>query len=248
MTSLLITQPHPKVIQLSLNRPEKKNALNLTLLEELAKALAGIPREIRGLLLKGEGSSFCTGMDLNECCDSNIIEKSANLFATIYERLFTLPLVTLALVHGLTYAGGAGLMLACDSAIGSSDTQIAFPETKRGLVAAQVLTLMQRKLRHSDIYRLLLFNEAVDAQKASQIGLIMHSVPLQDLESVGIKTLLQALEGAPEATRLTKERLKTNISDALKDATDLQIKLRLSPEASEGSKAFLEKRKPNWTT
>lgn len=246
---ILSSQFDTHILQLTLNRPEKRNALHVPLLKELAQTLDNIPDQVRGIILKGEGPAFCTGMDLKECSDEAVAAESANLLAYVYEKLYTLPAVTLAAVHGSTFAGGAGLMLACDGAIGSLNARIAFPETQRGLVASQVMTLMSKRLRPADLKRLLLFGDTIDAPEAHHLGILLKAVPVENLNQASLEMMMQALRGAPLAVRLTKELLACkDIHQQLADATALQLKLRLSPEAREGAAAFLEKRNAKWNS
>lgn len=249
--TILIDQQDPALAIITMHRPQKRNALNIQLLEELLAALQSLPKKVRGIVLAGEGPAFCTGMDLNECSAPTDAEQSAYLLGRVFETLATIPAVTVAAVHGYTFAGGAGLLLACDGAVGAHDLQIAFPETQRGLVPAQVITLMRHRLRPSDMYNLLLFNQNLDAVHAIQSGLIQKAVPLQDLLHEACGFVRQALLGAPEAVRLTKNLLSgvdpLHLHDELEAATALQLRVRLSPEAIEGSSAFLEKRAPSWT-
>lgn len=252
MTEILVqvSHPTPEIVQLSLNRPQKRNALNVALLEELARQLEGLPPTVRGLLLCGEGAAFCTGMDLAECSDPAVAGKSAQLLAFVFEKLYTMPVISVAVVHGSAFAGGAGLMLACDAAIGSHDLQIAFPETQRGLVPVQVMSLLRRRVSGADLQRLLLFCDTIDATHAYQMGLLMRIVPQLDLHNQALLVLQHALLGAPEAVRHTKKLLvkgfPKSLGEELQEATHIQTKVRLSAEAREGSAAFLEKRAPFW--
>ncbi|MFA6916932.1 MAG: enoyl-CoA hydratase-related protein [Parachlamydiales bacterium] len=242
-----VSSPHPLIVKILLTRPDKRNALNVELLEQLLEVLDNLPVHARAILLAGEGAAFCTGMDLNESSDEKLAEKSAFLLAKTFTRLYDSPLITLAAVHGTTYAGGAGLMLSCDVAIGTPELQIAFPETRRGLVAVQVFTLMQRKLPGNTIRKLLLLGETIDASEAHQLDLISSVYPLQDLENQSIRILLHALQGGPEALRKTKQLLNgDSIEEELQKAAKYQLEVRGTSEAHEGAKAFLEKRAPNW--
>ncbi len=246
-----VLQRSSEIVQLTLARPQKRNALNIALLEELALCLDSLPPTVRGVLLCGEGPAFCTGMDLNECSDPAAAEKSARLLAYVFEKLFSMPSLTLAVVHGAAFAGGAGLLLACDAAIGSLDLQIAFPETQRGLVPVQVIALMRRRLSGAHLQRLLLFGDTLDAQHAYQIGLLIRAVPAQDLDAQAMQVMQKALKGGPEAVKETKKLLMQSytpsLNEELQEASLFQTRIRLSQEAREGSAAFLEKRAPAWT-
>lgn len=251
--NILINTTHPGVSILTLNRPEKRNALNRALLEELCMAIetANKTEGQRVIILRGAGSIFCAGLDLKEAMDNEVAHDSAEKVAQTLKSLYRSPLVTVAAVHGAAMAGGAGLVAACDFAVGAEGFVLGYPETKRGLVAGLVMTLLRRKIPETYIRELLLLGEPVNAERAISLGLLNRVVPEGQLleEALALASLIQ--KGAPEATAQTKRLLEdlapSTLEEGLKKALDYHMNARLSNEAGEGIKAFLEKREPSWS-
>ncbi len=244
MSLVLTDHTDPKVSILSLNRPEKRNALNSELMETLVKAIQEtqkIPGK-RVIILKGEGPVFCSGLDLTEASDHTKSETLARLFHTLY----TSSLVTIATVHGAAIAGGGGLMVACDYVLADPKTLFGFPEVRRGLVAAQVLVFLRRQLRERDIRELLLFGELINAEKAKGIGLINLIVDQKNLLEEALRLVDYIVLGAPQAIADTKQLLQGQFSEELSQALEVHRQSRSSPEAQEGIAAYLEHRPPLW--
>lgn len=249
---VLVTQPAPGVTQLALNRPEKRNALSVPLLQALIETLDRVERDPtqRVLLLTGSGTVFCAGLDLSEANDPKIAHLSADLIATALQRLIESRLITIAVVHGAALAGGAGLVSACDFAYAEGSAQIGYPEPRRGLVAALVMTLLRRQLRERDARRLLLTGESISGTEAAAMGLVSAAVGSEQLMTVTLRTANQILQGGPEAVVRTKRLFNdlwpaTITADFTKAAT-VHVEARSSAETQEGIAAFREKRKPAW--
>jgi methylglutaconyl-CoA hydratase len=242
----------PGVSIICLNRPEKKNALNLTLMLQICNAIdqtAQDPAQ-RIIILKGEGSVFCSGLDLAEAQDDSKTKESSELLATLLTKIYETHLVTIAAVHGAAFAGGAGLMSACDLVVASEETLFGYPETRRGMVAAQVMSFLVRQLRQRDIRELLLLGEAIDVRQALTMGLINRAVPRPELIPEACRLAKLAMKGAPKATAATKKLLDAlypaSFSDDLSQTLKYHQEVRYSEEAKEGIAAFLEKREPLW--
>ena len=240
------------IVLMTINRPDKCNALNIALMEELSFAFEELYKDSsqRVVILAAEGPAFCTGMDLHEVADSTLNEKSAMFVARLFRAIFLSPLVTIAAVQGDALAGGAGLVAACDIAISVKEARFGFPETRRGLIAAQVATLLRRQIRMRDIRELLLVGESIDAQKALSIGLINRIVEKEQLLIEASQIANDVLKGAPAATRETKHLLHSLDSSGFYDESKIALSFheatRGSDEAKEGLTAFFEKRQPNW--
>lgn len=244
-------QDRGEIAFLVLDRPEKRNALSVPLLEDLDRSLARAERERpRVIILRGAGAAFCTGLDLKEASDPSRAEASARLVRAALDRLAHFPGVTIAAVHGAAVAGGAGLMSACDLVVAASDTRIGYPEVHRGLVAGLVMTFLRRQLHERDIKELLLLGELVDAERARAMGLVNRVVAPEDLLSEARRLAEQSLRAGPLAIERTKallEQLWPRIYEQdfeLAHATHLEA--RASGEFQEGLAAFLEKRAPAW--
>ena len=135
MPNVLIEEKNPRVTILTLNRPERRNALTIELLTELTDALDRVAADSqkRVLILRGAGKVFCAGLDLNETTVSERAHRSAEMVAKTLPAISQTRLITIAQVHGAALAGGAGLMSACDFVVAAEDTKIGYPETRRGL-------------------------------------------------------------------------------------------------------------------
>src|SRR6476646_9370520 len=168
MPVVLVEKESPQISVVTLNRPERRNALTLELLTELCVAInvASEQREQRVLILRGAGAAFCTGLDLREAADTTKAHATAEMVANTLVAISQTRLVTVAAVHGAAVAGGAGIMSACDFVVAAEGTKIGYPETRRGLVAGLVLTFLRRQLRERDIRELLLGGELIDAKRA----------------------------------------------------------------------------------
>ncbi len=237
-----------------LNRPEKRNALSVELMQELCNTIAKLHRDPsqRVLIFRGEGPLFCAGLDLKETLNppNNDPHASAELVRQLLEEIYLSPLVTIGAIHGAAIAGGAGLMSACDLVVAAEGTKIGYPETKRGLVAGLVMTFLRRQLRERDARELLLIPELIDAERAKEMGLVSRVVSEDQLLPATLSLAQSALQGAPCATAATKRLLDelwhSPVPKDLNHALEHHLKARGNEEAQEGINAFLEKRAPSW--
>lgn len=237
---------------LTLNRPEKRNALNVPLLAALVTAIEAADREssVRCLALRGAGAAFCAGLDLREAAEPSRAEEAGDWVARALAAVHRSPKVTIAAVHGAAMAGGAGLMACCDIVVAAEGARIGFPEVRRGLVAALVMSFLTRRVRESDARELLLLAEPIDARRALEIGLVNRVVPPESLMDETLSLAESAARGAPEAIARTKQLLDAlrprPVSEDLDRARDAHHAARASGEAQEGIAAYLEKRSPQW--
>jgi methylglutaconyl-CoA hydratase len=240
------------VTTVTLNRPEKRNALTVDMLRDLAEAFREIARERahRVVIVRGEGMSFCTGLDLIETKDRNKSRESAKNVGEVLRAIVNTPAVTIATVQGHAVAGGAGIMSACDIVVAEEGTMIGYPEPRRGLVAAMVMTLLQRQIGDRKARELLLTGELISAERALEIGLITRVVPRGGLDAEVIAISTSILKNAPGAIADTKVLLEAlaprNFDKALGRAYTVALRMRSSTEAREGLQAFEEKRDPDW--
>lgn len=244
--------PEQDICILTLNRPEKRNALNVELLEELCAQLDAIAAtsSIRALIVAAEGPSFCSGMDLNDAIDPCKVESSAALIARLLTALVSAPFVTIAAAQGVAAGGGAGILSACDLVVASNDLQLSYPEVRRGLVPAQVAPLLLKLVPRRLVHELLFTGEPLNAEHALSAGLVNKVVHREYLLAEALQLAAQVQRGGPNAIRQTKWLLRD--LDRKTFAEDLGIALpyhhqsRHSDEAKEGSTAFFEKRPPVW--
>lgn len=250
MEALVLREvPRPGVVVLTLNRPDKRNALNIALLETLLEALDDV-RGCRVLILRAAGPVFCAGMDLEEARDHEQATRSGDLIRDAIATLYHFPAVTIARVQGAALAGGAGLMAACDLAVAAEGATFAFPEVRRGLVAGLVMPLLRRQVGERQARALLLCGETIGAARAVEIGLLTRAVPEGELDGAINAATDAVLLGAPGAlleTRRLFDRLwHQDLEEDLALAREVHRNMRTSAEAREGLAAFQEKRKPDW--
>jgi methylglutaconyl-CoA hydratase len=253
MASLVLSSREGPVTTAILNRPEKRNALNIALLDQLCAALTSAEGDAsqRVFVLRGAGPVFCAGLDLQEAAEPASAEASAQLLSRSLRMLATTRLVTIAAVHGAAIAGGAGLMSACDFAVATADAKFGYPEVRRGIVPAIIMTFLRRQLRERDAREALLLGRPFDAKHAHAIGLI-HRVAADPAALAGeVRSLIHSiLQGAPETVSAIKATLAelwpVPLAADLERAHARHLAGRDSPEAREGIAAFNEKRAPAW--
>ncbi len=251
MPVVLIERQTPQITLVTLNRPERRNALTIELLTELVAAIKVASDEAheRILILRGAGAAFCTGLDLKAATPENA-HATAEMVAKALLALSQTRLVTIAAVHGAAVAGGAGIMSACDFVVAAEGTKIGYPEVRRGLVAGLVMTFLRRQTGERNMSELLLGSELIDAERAKEIGLVNRVVSPENLMSEAQKFADSVLQGAPGALAQTKRLIEELWWRSVKEDVDLALKYHMqareSGEASEGIAAFNEKRPPNW--
>jgi len=252
MPLILVEKKGSHLTILTLNRPERRNALSLQLLSELVSAIKAASDESheRILILRGAGAAFCTGLDLKEAADQTKAQDTAELVAETLITLSQTRLVTIAAVHGAAVAGGAGIMSACDYVVAAEKTKIGYPEVRRGLVAGLVMTFLRRQLLERDIRELLLGSDLIDAERAREMGLVNRVVPADNVMAEAENFAEKVLQGGPSAVAQTKRLIEELWGRSVKADIELALQHHLqargSAEAREGIAAFNEKRAPNW--
>ena len=200
------------VLTLTLNRPDKRNALSAALVEALHAAFerADLDADVRVVLLRGAGRDFCAGADLDELLASADLtpaenEASAMRLGSLFSRMRALPKPVVAVVHGRALAGGAGLVTACDLVLAGATVQIGYPEIQRGFVPAMVMTLLRRAVGEKPALDLVLTGRVLSAGEAQAMGLISRVIPDDAVEREAA-TQVAALAGASgSALALTKQ-------------------------------------------
>ena len=252
MPVVLVERQSAHTTVITLNRPERRNSLTIELMSELTKAVETADRDPaqRILILRGAGKAFCTGLDLEEVSQHEKAHESAGFVAKMLLAISQSRLVTIAAVHGAAVAGGAGIMSACDFVIAAERTKFGYPEARRGLLAAAVMTFLRRQLRERDARELLLTGELIDANRALQIGLINRVVAPDELDKEVQKLCASIVQNAPgaltHAKRMLEQLWSTSVKEDIELALGHHMQARESAEAREGVAAFLEKRAPAW--
>jgi methylglutaconyl-CoA hydratase len=242
----------------TLNRPEVRNAFNDEVIAELTAVFAELAKrtEVRCVVLAGNGPAFCAGADLNwmkrmaaYTRDENVADATA--LARMLEVIYRCPKPTIARVQGDVYAGGTGLVAACDIAVSTDTAGYCLSEVKLGLIPATISPYVIRAMGARAAHRYFLTAERFSAAEALRIGLVHEVVPAEALDA-RVTELAQALVNAgPEAVKACKKLLHDvaghEISAGLVRRTvDSIADIRVSDEGREGIQSFLGKRKPNW--
>jgi len=255
---MLLVEKKDGVARVTLNRPEVRNAFDDSLISELRKVFEDIGGDpsVRAMVLGGNGPAFCAGADLNWMkrmagYDYAANQRDAQALADMLAALDRMPKPTIARVHGPAFAGGTGLVAACDIAVGTTEAKFCFSEAKLGLSPATISPHVIRAIGERAARRYFLTAEVFDAEAAHRIGMLSLLVSSSEIDSEIDKLLAHLLAGGPEAMRKIKELLRAVASRPLDDAlvadTAQRIaEIRVSPEGREGIASFLEKRKPSW--
>lgn len=247
------------IARVTLNRPDVRNAFDDALISALRKAFDEIASDpsVRAMVLAGAGPAFCAGADLNWMrrmasygYEQNLADAQA--LAGMLAALDRMPKPTVARVHGPAFAGGTGLVAACDIAIGTPEAKFCFSEAKLGLSPATISPHVMRAIGERAARRYFLTAEVFDAAEAERIGLLTFSVGRDALDKTIDGLLEHLLAGGPQALREIKALIRAvagrPVDDALVRDTARRIaEIRVSPEGKEGIASFLEKRKPGWT-
>ncbi|MGQ0665046.1 MAG: enoyl-CoA hydratase/isomerase family protein [Pseudomonadota bacterium] len=257
-SALLIGRDDRGVATLTLNRPELHNAFDDALIAELTAALERVEGEagVRAVVLAANGKSFSAGADLDwmkRMADYSEAEnlRDAEALAGLMRTLRFLAKPTVAAVQGPAYAGGLGLIAACDIAVAVEGALFAVTEVRFGLVPGAISPYLVAAMGERAAQRYFLTAERFDANQARRLGLVHEVVKAEEL-GAAVKRLLDALlEGSPAAQAASKDLIRrvarAEIDDALIADTARRIaRARASPAGREGISAFLDKRKPDW--
>lgn len=250
-------QIQDSVAQVTLNRPEVRNAFHPQMVVELSTLFQDVSQnpDVRVIILSGAGSTFCAGLDLKWLTisgPSSVAQRvqAAEHLLRMYQAVDECPYPVIARVHGAAFGGGAGLIAACDMAVASPDAHFAFREVRLGLIPAIIAPFLLRRLGVSQTTRLCLTGESFSADTAKLIGLVQEVVPVEELDSHIHLLIDHILQGGPEAIKETKKLLRKLLAFPDQDTwalcTQVNAQMRGSAEAAEGLSAFVEKRHPNW--
>jgi enoyl-CoA hydratase/carnithine racemase len=237
-----------------LNRPEKRNALSLELMEELTAALHEVSarRETRAIVIEGAGPAFSAGHDLSEMVgrDREFLALLFDRCSTMMRTLHEVPQPVIAKVHGIATAAGCQLVAACDLAVAAEGTRFATPGVKIGLFCSTPMVPVSRAVGRKRAMQMLLTGEPIDAATALDWGLVNRVVPQEELEPA-VAELVQAIARSSAYTVATgKEAFYSQIDRAEDDAYEhcelVMTENALAHDAQEGMTAFLQKRNPVW--
>jgi methylglutaconyl-CoA hydratase len=251
VTGLLLSSVEAGILSLTLNRPDKRNALNSELIDLLHQALerADLDAEVRVVLIRGAGKDFCAGADLDELlasADRDLAENEAAALrlGTLFRRVRELPKPVLAMVHGRALAGGAGLATACDLVIAGSGAQLGYPEIQRGFAPAMVMALLRRLVGEKVALDLVLTGRVMTAEEARAAGLVSRVVPDAELEREALALAGRLASSSATAIGITKRLFYELDTRTLADGIALGARVnavaRGTPDFRQAIAAFLK--------
>ena len=247
-----------RVAYVTLNRPEKRNALNEEMVTELKKAFqqAATDEDAKVIVLEAEGQAFCAGADLAylQQLQKNTYEENladSNHLKSLFHQIYTHPKVVIAKIQGHAIAGGCGLATVCDFSFAASEALFGYTEVRIGFIPAIVKVFLLRKIGEGKAKELLLSGELIAAQTAQQIGLINEAVTLKELdEKVNsfARSLIQKNSG--QSMTYTKQMIAAvqsmGLEEGLQYAAEMNAKARASEDCQRGIASFLNKEKILW--
>lgn len=246
-------------VRITLNRPQKRNALDDQMVRELTQAFnaAGRDPNIKVVVLTGEGSSFCAGADLEylqRISKFDLEENTADSrqLATLFRTIYELRKPVLALVNGPALAGGCGLASVCDIVLASREkATFGYTEVRIGFIPAVVMIFLLKRVGEGKARELILRGNVIDADEAARIGLVNAVVPESDLEASAQALIAELIEqNSLLSMGLSKEMLAKlhglNLQDSLDFAANMNAAARMTPECKQGIASFLNKEKTRW--
>ena len=245
------------VAALTLNRPEKRNAISFDLIDDLLRALEEVSKsDAIVLILTGAGKAFCSGLDLDNLKallgrtpEQNL--QDSRTMVQLFRSLYEFPKVTIAAVNGTAIAGGTGLALLCDFTLAVPEAKFGYTEVRIGFVPAIVSTFLLRQAGEKQARDLLLTGRLFDAPEAVRLGLVSEIVPRENLMPRARALAAALMENSPASLRATKQLLTDHARPELDAQIELAVRenaaIRTTADFREGISSFLEKRKPVWT-
>lgn len=240
------------VAALTLDRPEKRNALSVELRLALQEALdrTALDASVRVVTLAGAGPDFCAGADLADL--ERVAEagreeslRDARALGSLFRRMRTHPRPIVALVHGRALAGGCGLATACDLVLAREDAELGYPEIHLGFVPALVMTMLRRKVGEGRAFEMVTLGRRYGAEEARALGLVNAVFPAADFEDEAGRWVRELASRPPGALRLTKQLLYdldgVDFDTGLERAAAVNAEARMSEECRAGVRAFLER-------
>jgi methylglutaconyl-CoA hydratase len=254
----LTIQVEALVATVTLNRPDVRNAFNQEVIAEMTQAFVEISLrdDVRCVVLAANGPAFCAGADLNwmrSMADYTYAQnqEDAGRLATMIQAVYECPKPVIARIQGDVYAGGTGLVAACDIAVSVDTAGYCLSEVKLGLIPATISPYVIRAMGARAAHRYFLTAERFDAAEALRIGFV-HEVVAADALDAKVAEIVKAVANAgPEAVKLCKKLVQDVAGQAITpELTQMTVQsiadVRVSPEGREGVQSFLQKRKPNW--
>lgn len=250
----ITTTREGEIALLTMNRPEKRNALSLQMMRELEGALAVLAddREVRAVILRGEGPVFSAGHDLRE-----LVGRDAQTYAAIFDacvtlmtRIGSIPQPVIAEVAKMATAAGCQLVAACDLAVASSEATFSTPGVRIGLFCSTPMVALTRAIGRKRAMEMLLTGEPIDAQTALAWGLVNRVIPPERLHDEAIALARKIAESSRGVVGIGKaafyKQIDLDQAEAYEYTKTVMTSNALEPDATEGITAFLERRRPIW--
>jgi methylglutaconyl-CoA hydratase len=237
---------------ITLNRPDKRNALNDQLIDDLKKAIAEaeVDSKVHAVILRGAGKDFCAGADLSQLqkiAEASILDNldNASGFAALLLEIRKLKKPVIAAVHGRALAGGAGLASACDMVIAARSASFCYTEVKIGFVPAIVMAIARRNLSEKRAFEILCTGKLLTAEEAERIGFINRICNDEDFDAEVEKFAAEVARLSPSAIALTKSLLyhtdAMTFEQALRAGVEMNAIARMTPDCKQGVEKFLSK-------
>jgi enoyl-CoA hydratase/carnithine racemase len=251
----LLVEGEPPVARITLNRPERRNALSFELMEELIEALTrlGNDPKIRAIVIEGAGPAFSAGHDLSEMIgrELHFYQRLFDVCTVLMETIHRVPQPVIAKVHGIATAAGCQLVAACDLVVASEDARFATPGVKIGLFCSTPMVPVSRAVGRKRALELLLTGDPIDARTAADWGLVNRVVPAAQLDKAVSELVAAIVRSSPLTVAIGKEAFYEQIDlgehEAYEHAKAVMATNSLAGDAQEGMCAFLEKRPASWT-
>ncbi len=250
----VLVEVEPPAATITLNRPEKRNALSLELMQEVIEALqqAGARPGVRAIVIEGAGPAFSAGHDLGEMVgrEPAFYQELFDVCTVMMEAIHRLPQPVIAKVHGIATAAGCQLVAACDLAVAAEGTRFATPGVKIGLFCSTPMVPVSRAVGRKRALELLLTGDPIDAATALEWGLVNRVVPPEHLDAAVAELVAAIARSSPLTVAIGKQAFYEQIDLDESRAYDLTKGVMatnsLAADAQEGMSAFLEKRQPTW--
>ena len=251
---MVLLEEQGSATRVTLNRPEKRNALSLELMEELITALrtVGANPDVRAIVIAGAGSAFSAGHDLGEMVGRDVAfyRRLFDVCAELMETIHRVPQPVIASVHGVATAAGCQLVAACDLVVAAEDARFATPGVKIGLFCSTPMVPLSRAIGRKRALEMLLTGDFIDASTARTWGLVNRLVPAEELDDAVAELVDRIARSSPLTVAVGKEAFYAQIELDEHRAYDLTKSVMamnaLAADAQEGMCAFLEKRPPSW--
>jgi enoyl-CoA hydratase/carnithine racemase len=250
----LVCDVEPPFVTLTMNRPERRNALSLEHMEELTACLRSLSEDARvaAIILRGNGPAFCSGHDLGEMIDRDepFYEGLFSACTVLMDTIQSIPQPVIAQVHGMATAAGCQLVATCDLAVASEAARFATPGVRIGLFCSTPMVALSRNVGRKKALEMLLTGEALNAQEALAAGLVNRVVPAEALDAATRALAASVASASPYVVGIGKQAFYKQIdlpaSQAYDYTREVMTNNALAADAQEGMGAFLDKRQPQW--